>query len=301
MLNNVVLFHLSANKELTEKVAKILNLKIGKVELEHFADGEIMARTLSNVSGKKCYIIQSTAKPATEHIFELLVFIDSLKQNNAKEIIVVMPYYGYARQDRVARKGEPISAKMVAKLYQAVGVDRIITVDLHTSQIQGFFSCPVYEISPNDLFADYLSKLFIKKHVDYHNLVIVSPDHGSSLRARDLCSMFDGASLAVIDKRRPAPNKCEVTNLVGDVKNKICVIIDDIIDTCMTINNATEKLLQCGAKEVYVVATHAVLSSNTFVKDIKEVIVTDTVEKNLDNIVVLSIAPLIASVISDDN
>ena len=301
MLNNVVLFHLSANKELTEKVAKIINLKIGKVELEHFADGEIMARTLSNVSGKKCYIIQSTAKPATEHIFELLVFIDSLKQNNAKEIIVVMPYYGYARQDRVARKGEPISAKMVAKLYQAVGVDRIITVDLHTSQIQGFFSCPVYEISPNDLFADYLSKLFIKKHVDYHNLVIVSPDHGSSLRARDLCSMFDGASLAVIDKRRPAPNKCEVTNLVGDVKNKICVIIDDIIDTCMTINNATEKLLQCGAKEVYVVATHAVLSSNTFIKDIKEVIVTDTVEKNLDNIVVLSIAPLIASVISDDN
>lgn len=301
MLNNVVLFHLSANKELTEKVAKILNLKIGKVELEHFADGEIMARTLSNVSGKKCYIIQSTAKPATEHIFELLVFIDSLKQNNAKEIIVVMPYYGYARQDRVARKGEPISAKMVAKLYQAVGVDRIITVDLHTSQIQGFFSCPVYEISPNDLFADYLSKLFIKKHVDFHNLVIVSPDHGSALRARDLCSMFDGASLAVIDKRRPAPNKCEVTNLVGDVKNKICVIIDDIIDTCMTINNAAEKLLQCGAKEVYVVATHAVLSSNTFIKDIKEVIVTDTVEKNLDNIVVLSIAPLIASVISDDN
>ncbi len=301
MLNNVVLFYLSANKALTEKVAKILNIKIGKVELENFADGEIMARTLSNVSDKKCYIIQSTAKPATEHIFELLIFIDSLKQNNAKEIIVIMPYYGYARQDRVARKGEPISAKMVAKLYQAVGVDRIITVDLHTSQIQGFFSCPVYEITPTDLFADYLTKLFKENHVNYQDLVIVSPDHGSALRARDLCSMFEGASLAVIDKRRPAPNKSEVTNLVGDVKGKTCVIIDDIIDTCMTINNAAEKLLQCGANDIYVIATHAVLSSNTFIKEIKKIIVTDTVEKDLDNIVVLSVAPLIAEVIKNDN
>lgn len=299
MKDNAILFALSSNQTLAKKVSNLAKIKLGKVEIEHFADGEILARTLENVSGKRCFVIQSTNSPASQHIFELLVFIDSLKTNGAKEIVLVMPYYGYSRQDRVARPGEPITAKMVASLYQAVGADSIISVDLHTPQIQGFFSCPVKEISTTELFANYFNEKFEKEGIATSDVVVVAPDHGSALRARDLGSMFDGASIAFIDKRRPAPNKSEVINLVGNVRDKVCIIIDDIIDTGMTVNNAASTIHAYGAKDIFVCASHAILSENTFLPIIHEVVVTDTVEKNLPNIKVLSIAPLIAKAIEE--
>ncbi len=299
MMENAILFHLSANKKLTEKVASILNLPIGKVEIEKFADGELMCRNLSNVKGKDVYVIQSTGKPAQDNIFEILIFVDALRNCEAKSVNLVIPYFGYSRQDRPARTGEPISAKVVAKLYQSVGADKVITFDLHTSQIQGFFSCPVVNIDTIELFGNYFVDYFKKQGVSANDIVIVSPDHGSQLRVRDLSSMFDHASIAIISKRRPAPNKSEITSVVGDVKDKTCIIIDDILDTCGTINNAFECLKEHGAKEVYVAATHAVFSGDINT-EIKGVVVTDTLEKEIKGVKVLSVAELLAKAIMDN-
>lgn len=296
-MNNSVIFYLSTNKELATKVAEISGLPLGDCELVHFSDGEIMVRNLSNVADKTVYIIQSTVAPASESLLEIFIAIDAFKNSNAKQIITVIPYFGFSRQDRVARSGEPISAKVVAGLLQAAGTDRVICVDLHTQQIQGFFSCPVQNIDTFDLFSDYFVEKFNKLGVKGNELVVVSPDHGSALRARDLGSAFNGASIAFIDKRRPAPNKSEVTSVVGDVNGKICVIIDDIIDTCGTINNAVEAIFNKGAKEIYVCATHAIFSANEIDSRVKEVVVTDTVEKKVKGVKVLSIAKLIADAI----
>jgi len=296
-MNNSVIFYLSTNKELATKVAEISGLPLGDCELVHFSDGEIMVRNLSNVADKTVYIIQSTVAPASESLLEIFIAIDAFKNSNAKQIITVIPYFGFSRQDRVARSGEPISAKVVAGLLQAAGTDRVICVDLHTQQIQGFFSCPVQNIDTFDLFSDYFVEKFNKLCVKGNELVVVSPDHGSALRARDLGSAFNGASIAFIDKRRPAPNKSEVTSVVGDVNGKICVIIDDIIDTCGTINNAVEAIFNKGAKEIYVCATHAIFSANEIDSRVKEVVVTDTVEKKVKGVKVLSIAKLIADAI----
>lgn len=293
-MENTILFHLSANPKLTKEIASILNLPIGKAEIERFADGEIMCRNLTNVRGKDVYIIQSTGKPAQDNIFEVLLFADSLKNSEAKSVSLVVPYFGYSRQDRVARIGEPISAKVVAKLYQAAGIEKIITVDLHTQQIQGFFSCPVINIDTFELFGNYYAQNFNKLGIDQKNVVVVAPDHGSALRARDLGSMFEDASIAFIDKRRPAPNQSEVTNVIGNVENKICVLVDDIVDTCGTINNAYESLKAHGAKDIYLCATHAVLSTGDINPGFKEIVVTDTIEKDIQGVKVLSVASLIA-------
>lgn len=299
-MNDSVIFYLSTNKKLATEVARISGIPLGDCELVHFSDGEIMVRNLSNVAGKTVYIIQSTISPASESLLEIFIAIDAFKNSNAKEIITVIPYFGFSRQDRVAREGEPISAKVVAKLLQGAGTDRVICVDLHTQQIQGFFSCPVHNIDTFDLFSEYFVNRFNELGVKGKDIVVVSPDHGSALRARDLGSAFTDASIAFIDKRRPAPNKSEVTSVVGDVNGKICVIIDDIIDTCGTINNAVEAILNKGAKEVYVCATHAIFSANEIDKRVKEVVVTDTVEKTIKGVKVLSIAKLIADTISKE-
>lgn len=297
MKNDLIVFALSANKKLAQKVSDILSIPMGECEIERFADGEIIVRCLSNVKDKKVYIIQSTSSPATERIFEILVFADAVRNREAAEITLVLPYYGYSRQDRVARIGEPITAKLVAGLYQSAGINRVISIDLHTYQIQGFFSCPVTNIETTELFADYFHKKFLIDHVDYKDLVVVTPDHGSSLRARDLGSMFDSCSIAFIDKRRPAPNKSEVTSVVGEVKGKTCLIVDDIIDTCGTLNNAVDALFSRGAKDVYACATHAIFSNSNFDKRIKDIVVTDTVEKEIQGVHVLSVANLIANAI----
>ncbi len=297
MMKNTIIFALSMNKRLTEKIAEILNIDVGKVDIEKFADGEVLPRNLSNVKGKDVYICQSTCNPGEENIFEILLFADALKNSEAKSVNLIVPYFGYARQDRVARSGEPISAKVVASLFQAVGIEKIITLDLHTQQIQGFFSCPVINLEPTELFGEYMAQYMSDIGVNHKDVVVVAPDHGSALRARDLGSMFNGASIAFIDKRRPAPNTSEVINVIGDVKDKVCVIVDDIIDTCGTINNAYDALKIRGAKDVYICATHAVFSNGHLDKNIKGVIVTDTIEKDIEGVKVLSVANLIAQAI----
>lgn len=296
-MSNSIIFYLSTNKKLATEIAKIANIPLGECELVHFSDGEIMVRNLSNVAGKTVYIIQSTVAPASESLLEIFIAIDAFKNSNAREIVTVIPYFGFSRQDRVARSGEPISAKVVAGLLQAAGTDRVISVDLHTQQIQGFFSCPVQNIDTFELFSEYFTNKFEKLGIQGKDIVVVSPDHGSALRARDLGSAFVNASIAFIDKRRPAPNKSEVTSVVGNVEGKICLIIDDIIDTCGTINNAVDAIFKKGAKEVYVCATHAIFSANEIDSRVKEVVVTDSVDKKINGVKVLSIAGLIAETI----
>lgn len=297
-MENAIIYYLSANKKLATDVAKILNLPLGEVEIEHFLDGEIMCRNLSNVNGKDAYIIQSTAYPAQDNIFEILILADSLKNSGAKSISLVIPYFGYSRQDRIARSGEPITAKVVASLFQTADIQKLITIDLHTQQIQGFFSCPVINIDTFELFGEYFVDYFAKVGVKESDVVVVAPDHGSALRARDLGSMFQNATIAFIDKRRPAPNKSEVINVVGDVKDKTCLIVDDIIDTCGTINNAYDALIAHGAKDVYVCASHAVFSNGKIKDEVKKIVCTDSIEKKIPGVEFVSVAKLIAKAIA---
>ena len=299
-MKNSLIFALTTNKELAKKVSEKSGIPLGESEVVRFADGEIMARVLSNVRGKNCYIIQSTIAPSSDSLFEIFIFVDSLKNAGAKDIVLVTPYYGYSRQDRVARKGEPITAKIVANLLQSCGISQLISVDLHTQQIQGFFSIPVLNFETSELFGDYFVKRFKELGINHHDVVVVSPDHGSANRGRDVSSVFNNASLAVIDKRRPAPNQSEVTNVVGDTKDKVCLIIDDIIDTGGTINNAVDALFKKGAREVFVAATHAILSSNKLDPRIKEFVTTDTVDKHVEGATILSVADLIADAITSD-
>ena len=299
-MKDALIFSLTTSKELAKKVSEKSGIPLGESSVLRFADGEIMARCLSNVKGKICYIIQSTIAPSSDSLFEIFIFTDSLKNAGAKEIVLITPYYGYSRQDRVAQKGEPITAKIVANLLQSCGISQLISVDLHTQQIQGFFSIPVLNLETSDLFGFYFVKRFAELGINHEDVVVVSPDHGSANRGRDVSSNFNNASLAVIDKRRPAPNKSEVTNVVGDCNGKVCLIVDDIVDTGGTINNAVEALFKKGAKEVYVAATHAIFSGQNIDKRIKEFVVTDTVEKQIPNVKVLSVADLIAKAIVND-
>lgn len=299
-MKGALIFSLSKNKELAQKISEQLGIEMGECEIDHFSDGELLVRNLSDVDGKTVYIVQSTSAPSTQSVFEIVIFVDALKNSGAKEVILITPYYGFSRQDRVAKEGEPITAKVVAKMFQAVGINKLIAVDLHTGQIQGFFSCPVINLETSHLFAGYFLKRFEELRIQHSDIVVVSPDHGSSFRARDLSSEFNGASLAFIDKRRPAPNKSEVISVVGDVKGKICLLIDDIIDTCGTVNHACDALFEKGAKEVFVCATHAIFSAGSLDQRIKEVVVTDTVECKILGVKVLSVAELIASAISKD-
>lgn len=294
MQENKIIFSLTSSKLLAEKIASISNIPLGKSEVVKFSDGEIMARCLSEVNGKTCYIVQSTIAPSTETIFEIIVFVDSLKNAGAKEVVLITPYYGYSRQDRVARPGEPITAKVVAGMLENTGISRVICVDLHTQQIQGFFSIPVVNIDTYSLLGNYFSKRFNELGIEHKNVVVVSPDHGSANRGRDVSSELNGAKLAVIDKRRPAPNESEVTDVVGEVAGKTCLIIDDICDTCGTINNAVQALFDKGAKEVFVGVTHAIISRGELDKRIKEFVTTDTIDKKLAGVKVLSVAELIA-------
>lgn len=289
-----IIFSLTSSKNLAKAISKKSGIPMGNSEVLKFADGELMAKCLSDVSGKTCYIVQSTVNPSTETIFEVLMFADALKNGGAFDVILIAPYFGYSRQDRVAVKGEPITAKLVAKMIENSGISRVISADLHTQQIQGFFSIPMINIDTSSLFGKYFAKRFNELGINHSDVCVVSPDHGSANRGRDVSSELDSASLAVIDKRRPAPNKSEVVNVVGNVEGKVCLIVDDIVDTGGTINNAVEALLQKGAKEVYVAATHAILSKGPLNSKIKEFVTTDSVEKEHKGAKVLSLAEIIA-------
>ena len=300
MYKNSIIYSLSANEELTKEVAKLVGIRTGNCEVMHFADGEILVENYTTVRGKDVYIIQSTCTPATERLMELLIFVDSLKRASAKSITVVVPYYGYSRQDRKAKPREPITAKLVASMLEKAGINHIIVCDLHAPQIQGFFDCPVDDLSAVPMFGKYFREKLKGKEI-----VIVSPDHGGVTRARKMAQYLENSTIAIIDKRRPKPNVAEVMNIIGDVAGKVAVIIDDIVDTAGTLTIAAQALKDEGALEVYAAATHGILS-NPAVSRIEnsalvELVITDSIplpkEKQIDKIKVLSVANMSAKAI----
>lgn len=300
MKNNAIIFALTANVEMAKEISKELGIPLGQSEVVHFADGEIIVENATTVRGKNVYIIQSTCNPVTERLMELLVFIDGLKRASAKEICVVMPYYGYARQDRKAKPREPITSRLVADMLKVAGADRIIVTDLHAPQIQGFFTCPVDDLSAVPLFAD-----FFRSELKGKDIVVVSPDHGGVTRARKLASFLNDAPIAIIDKRRPRPNVAQVMNIIGDVKGKVAIMIDDIVDTAGTLCIGAQAIKDAGATEVYAAVSHGVLSGPAIdrIKGscLTNLVITDSIpltpEKQTEKIKVLTIAPMIAKVI----
>lgn len=296
--SNLKLFSLNSNPILAQEIAKVIGVELGKCSVSRFSDGEIQINIEESIRGCNVYVIQSTSAPVNEHVMELLIMIDALKRASAKTINIVMPYYGYARQDRKARSREPITAKLVANLLETAGATRVITLDLHAPQIQGFFDIPIDHLMGVPILADY----FKEKQLD--DIVIVSPDHGGVTRARKMADRLK-APIAIIDKRRPKPNVAEVMNIIGNVQGKTTILVDDIIDTAGTITLAANALAEYGAKEVYACCTHPVLSGPAIERiqnsKIKELVVTNTIaipeEKKTSKIVELSVAPLIGEAI----
>jgi ribose-phosphate pyrophosphokinase len=287
----------TSNSELSKKICKELNLELVKTNIRRFADGEIYIEIEENIRGNSVFVIQSTSTPANDNLMELLLCIDALRRSSAKNITAVIPYFGYARQDRKVAPRTSISAKVVSNLITNAGANRIVTVDLHAGQIQGFFDLPVDNLFTTPLFSKFIAKEFNKK-----NIVCVSPDVGGVQRARGLATKIK-ADLAIIDKRRPEAGKSEVMNIIGSVKDQSCIIVDDIIDSGGTIVNAAEALIKAGAKEVFVFITHPVLSGNAVEKinksSIKKLYITDSIQvnesvKKSEKIKILTIAPLMA-------
>lgn len=297
------IFALSSNRPLAERVAENVGLELGQLSVNRFSDGEIQINIEESVRGDNVYIIQSTSAPVNDNLMELLILVDALRRASARTINVVIPYYGYARQDRKARSREPITAKLVANMLQNSGVSRVLSLDLHAAQIQGFFDIPVDHLMGAPLLADY----FIQNGIA-EDAVVVSPDHGGVTRARALAE-FLKSPIAIIDKRRPKANVAQIMNIIGDVKGKKCIMLDDMIDTAGTITLGAQALMDAGAAEVYVSCTHAVLSGPAIERlensPIKQVVVTDSIqlpkEKQIDKIVQVSVAPLIASAIKRIN
>ncbi len=290
----------TSNPKLSKEISKLLKLKLVNTNIKRFSDGEIYIEINENIRGNSVFVIQSTSNPANDNLMELLLCIDALRRSSAKNITAVIPYYGYARQDRKVVPRTSISAKVVANLITDAGASRVVTVDLHAGQIQGFFDMPVDNLFTTPLFARY-----IKKKLKNKKLICVSPDVGGVQRTRGLATKIK-ADLAIIDKRRPKPGKSQVMNIIGDVKGKTCIIVDDIIDSGGTIVNAVDALKKSGATEVYVFITHAVLSGDATNKikksKIKKLIITDTIDnsqkiKNNNKIEVLSISSLMAEAI----
>jgi len=290
----------TSNVPLATAVCKYLDVPVGKAEIKRFSDGELSTEISESVRGSHIFVIQSTCPPTNEHIMELLILSDALKRASAREITAVIPYYGYARQDRKVKPRAPISAKLVADLISTAGISRVVTVDLHAGQIQGFFNIPVDHIFATPIFIDY-----IKKEMEGNNTVIVSPDAGGMERARTYAKILN-AGLAMTDKRRPNPNVAEIMNVIGDVEGKNVILVDDLVDTAGTAVQAGKALVREGAKRVSLCCTHGVLSGEAIdnINDsvIQEVLITDTIppsEKAVasERITVLSIADLLGEAI----
>ena len=290
----------NSNKPLSKNIAKYLKSKLVNSSIRNFSDGEIYVEINENIRGNSIFLIQSISSPANDNLMELLLCIDALKRSSAKNITAVIPYFGYARQDRKVAPRTSISAKLVSNLITKAGADRIVTVDLHAGQIQGFFDIPV-----DNLFATPIFARHIKKKIKGKNLICVAPDVGGTERARALGKILN-VGLAIVDKRRPKPGQSQVMNIVGEVKGKTCIIVDDIIDSGGTIVNAAKALKDRGAKEVYVYITHGVLSGEAVKKIknsvIKNLVITDTIDnmnrvKGAKNIEVLSISSLMGEAI----
>ncbi|MCT4565966.1 MAG: ribose-phosphate diphosphokinase [Maledivibacter sp.] len=295
----IKIFAGNSNKELALKICEELGMPLGVASVSSFSDGEIAVNIDESVRGADVYVIQSTSAPlVNRYLMELLILIDALKRASAARINAVIPYYGYARQDRKAKARDPISAKLVANLLTTAGADRVVSMDLHASQIQGYFDIPVDHLVGVPILAKYFKELHLQ------DVVVVSPDLGSVTRARKFADIID-ASLAIIDKRRPKANVAEVMNIIGEVDGKNVILIDDMIDTAGTITQGVKALKKFGAKEVYACCTHPVLSGPAIERledsDIKEIVVLDTIllpdEKRLPNMKMLSVAPIFAEAI----
>ncbi|GAK07795.1 LOW QUALITY PROTEIN: ribose-phosphate pyrophosphokinase [Geomicrobium sp. JCM 19038] len=293
------IFSLNSNQALTEEIVRHLGCELGRSSVKRFSDGEIQISIEESVRGCEVYVVQSTSFPGNENIMELLIMVDALKRASQKRINVVMPYYGYARQDRKARSREPITAKLIANLLETAGVTRVITMDLHAPQIQGFFDMPVDQLQGVPILSEY----FADKNLE--DVVVVAPDNGGVVRARKMAEALN-APIAFIDKRRPQPNVAEVMNIVGEFKGRNAIIIDDLIDTAGTITLAANALIENGAKAVYACCTHPVLSGPAISRiegsPIKELVITNSIQlpedKQSHKITTLSIAPLVADAIN---
>jgi len=274
-MDNAKIFCGTSNVPLAKAICKYLDVPLGKAEVRRFSDGELFAEISESVRGSHIFVIQSTCPPTNEHIMELLILTDALKRASARAITAVIPYYGYARQDRKVQPRAPISAKLVADLITTAGISRVVTVDLHAGQIQGFFNIPVDHIYATPVFINY-----IKRKFDKEDIVIVSPDAGGMERARSYAKILD-SGLAMTDKRRPNPNEAKIMNVIGDVEGKAVILVDDLVDTAGTAIQAGKALMREGAKSVTLCSTHGVLSGDAIEKikqsDLDEVIITDTI------------------------
>ena len=294
------IFALNSNRPLAEKIAEAVGVELGKCSVNKFSDGEIQINIEESIRGSHVYIVQSTSAPVNDNLMELLIMVDALKRASAKTINVVMPYYGYARQDRKARAREPITAKLVANMLEKAGVDRMVTLDLHAAQIQGFFDIPMDHLMAAPLLADY----FLDNGYVGEETVVVSPDHGGVTRARKLAEALK-APIAIIDKRRPKANVAEVMNIIGSVEGKKCILIDDMIDTAGTITLAAKALREAGSTEVLACCTHAVLSGPALERiensAIEKLVVTDSIQltddRRIAKIDEISVSGLIADAI----
>ena len=300
-VKNIKIFTGNSHPELAEEVASILGLEVGNAKVGTFSDGEISVDINESVRGADVFIVQSTCSPVNNNLMELLIMIDAFKRASAGRITAVMPYYGYARQDRKAKSRDPITAKLVADLLRAAGADRVLTMDLHASQIQGYFNIPVDHLVGSPI----LSKYFVEKGLaDQDDVVVVSPDLGSVTRARKFADRLH-APIAIIDKRRPKANVSEIMNIIGDVEGKKCILIDDMIDTAGTISNAANALKDLGAKNVYACCTHGVLSGPAFERinnsAIEELVMLNTIKLpegvDKEKFKSISVAPLFAEAI----
>ena len=299
MNNKIKIISLTANKDMALEIAQRIGVKVLPSEVTHFADGEILFTGLESFRGFNVYIIQSTCAPVTERLMELLLCIDACKRASARTINCIIPYFGYSRQDRKAKPRQPISAKLVADMLEVAGADRVVTSDLHASQITGFFNIPVDDVSAMPLFYRY----FVDNGVT-DNVVCVSPDHGGLVRTSRLANSLN-VPIAIIDKRRPEPNKAEIFSIVGDVKGKTCIVCDDIVDTAGTLLLAVNKLYELGATRVYAAVTHGVLSKDAVQRinasPLYKLIITNSIplaeEKKSDKIEVLSLAGYFARAI----
>jgi len=299
-VNHLKIFSGSANPELAEKICKYLATPLGHSTLKRFSDGELFVEIEENVRGADVFIVQPTCPPVNENLMELLIMIDAARRASARRITAVIPYYGYARQDRKTAPRTPISAKLVANLIVTAGARRVLTMDLHAGQIQGFFDIPVDHLYAMPVFLQYIRENFRDEEI-----VIVSPDAGGVERAREYAKRLN-ALMAIVDKRRPRPNESEVMNIIGEVKDKIAIIVDDMVDTAGTMCKAAQALMDRGAKEVYAIATHPVLSGNAVERiansPIKKMLVSDTIPlkeeaKAIGKIEVLSVANLLGEAI----
>lgn len=298
---NIKIFTANSNPTLAKAIADNLGMPICNSTVGMFSDGEVFVNIDETVRGSDVFIVQSTDNPVNDHLMELLIMIDAFKRASAGRITAVIPYFGYARQDRKAKARDPISAKLVADIITKAGADRVLTMDLHCAQIQGFFDIPVDHLLGVPILTPYYAEKFKD---DMEDVVIVSPDFGSVTRARNVARRLE-VPIAIIDKRRPKPNVSEVMNIIGDIKDKRVILVDDMIDTAGTITHGAVALMEKGAKEVYACCTHPVLSGPAIERlensPIKELVVLDTIvlpeEKKLDKIKVLSVAPVFAEAI----